>query len=368
MHLENIAVNQFKNIHNLSLEFSPYINCLVGPNGSGKTNLLDAIHYLCLTKSAFSAIDYQNIHFNADYFSIRGTYKIGDKSLNISCSLKKGEKKVFKAGRNPYDKLRDHIGRLPIVMIAPNDTELIDSGSEIRRRFLDSTLSQFDSQYLEHLIKYNQLLKQRNRVLKNIFETGRMDNNLLSSYDEQIVPLAMSIAKKREKFTDQLSRIFSGLYIKLSKGVEKMVVQYQSHCMDQHFSDKFRNSLSKDIELQRTMLGPHRDDLLFFLNQHSLKKFGSQGQKKTFLLALKLSQFEILRQQHEQTPMVLLDDIFDKLDDERIRNLLEMVTNEPFQQIFLTDARPERTNKFLDELAIKAKVIDIGDEKTQFAQ
>ena len=359
MILQRITLFNFKNYENSDIRFCAGLNCLTGLNGSGKTNLLDAIYYLSLTKSAFNSIDSQNIKHECNFFSIRAEFELKEKRHKLQCSLKQGEKKIFKVDDSPYEKLSEHIGKFPVVLIAPNDDELIRESSEVRRKFFDSIISQTNKSYLEQLIRYNHFLKQRNSLLKRIHETGKRDLDLLRQYDDEIIHLSIILSKYRKEFVASLLPIFLDHYQNISGGKEIAEISYTTKADDKDFKKNFSKSLEKDIVLQRTTMGIHRDDYTFIINDNPLKKFGSQGQQKSFLISLKLSQFEYVKKEKGITPILLLDDIFDKLDDLRIQKLVEMITEHKFKQIFLTDARKERTKNILSGLEAEIKIFNI---------
>lgn len=363
MILQKISLTNFKNYEDIEIDFSKGLNCFTGLNGSGKTNLLDAIHYLSLTKSAFNSIDSQNIRHNTTYFAIRARFEAKNKHHKLTCSLKQGEKKIFKMDDSAYDKLSEHIGKFPVVLIAPNDDDLIRESSEIRRKFVDSIISQTDKKYLSNLIQYTQCLKQRNSLLKIINETRKRDNDLLAQYDDQIIKLSLDLAKVRQTFINTILPEFIFQYKFLCAEKEQVDIKYETKALDSDFSEKLKSSIEKDIILQRTTMGIHRDDYTFLINKKPLKKFGSQGQQKSFLIGLKLSQFDYIKQKQGITPLLLLDDIFDKLDDERIQKLVQMIEEKRFEQIFLTDARRERTQNILLNINIELKVFNL-DENT----
>jgi DNA replication and repair protein RecF len=359
MILQKISLTNFKNYEGIEIDFSKGLNCFTGLNGSGKTNLLDAIHYLSLTKSAFNSIDSQNIRHSTSFFAIRAEFESKNKNHKLTCSLKLGEKKSFKMDDSAYDKLSEHIGKFPVVLIAPNDDDLIRESSETRRKFVDSIISQTDKKYLVNLIQYTHYLKQRNSLLKRINETGKRDNDLLAQYDDQIVKLSLDLAKVRQSFINTILPQFIFQYKFLCAEKEQVDIRYETKALDTDFSQKLKSSIEKDIILQRTTMGIHRDDYTFLINQKPLKKFGSQGQQKSFLIGLKLSQFDYIKQKQGITPLLLLDDIFDKLDDERIQKLLQMIEEKRFEQIFLTDARRERTENLLINLSIELKIFNL---------
>ena len=361
MYLENLYLANFKNYSDANVSFSKYINALVGDNGSGKTNLLDAINFLSMTKSAFNSIDNQSIRHNQAYFSIIGKFSQKNSTFVVSNSLTLGKRKKILIDKNPIDKTADIIGMFPIVLIAPNDHSLITEGGETRRKFFDSIISQLDKSYLIDLIDYNHALKQRNSLLKQFSETGRIDRDLLEPYDHILVSLGKDICNKRSTFCENYLTKIIKHYTFLTDGKEAINLKYQSKFQEDNFMEIFHNSLQKDILLQRTNIGIHKDDYLFEMDDYPLKKFGSQGQQKSFLIALKLAQFDIIQDEKGFKPILLMDDIFDKLDDHRIQKLTEMIELHEFGQVFITDARPERTNHFLEKLNIEWKVITVDN-------
>ena len=350
MHLENISLQHFKNYKRLELEFSKEINCFVGENGSGKTNLLDAIHYLSLTKSAFNPIDNQNIQHQEDFFAVRGSFMINAKEYHVQCSLRQKQKKVLKLNQKPYEKISEHIGKFPLVLINPHDTDVIRGGSEGRRKFFDSVISQVNPTYLKHLIRYNHALKQRNSLLKQFADSGSLDKDLLTPYDQILLQLGKAIHNERSKFISTFVPIFDQLYKSLSDEKEHTAISYNSDLALTDFETRFKDSLKKDILLNRTELGTHKDDYVFKIEGYPLKKFGSQGQQKSFVIAMKLAQHDVIKDVKGFKPLLLLDDIFDKLDDYRINKLMLMLNEGRFGQIFVTDARPERTTTIFHDL------------------
>ena len=365
MHIEKLSLFNFKNYEGITLNFSEKVNCLVGINGSGKTNLLDAIHYLSLTKSAFNSIDSQNIMFGENAFNIKGSFVKEDKHVEVSCGFQEGVKKVFRIDRKEYDKLSEHVGKFPIVLIAPNDVDVIREGSEVRRKFFDTILCQMDSKYLDNLVKYNQYLKQRNSALKKFGFTGCVDYDLIHTYDVPMLELGKAIFESRNKFIKDYFRIFQKHYSLLSQNKEEVTILYKSEVEDQAFEKKFKAGIKKDLALERTSMGVHRDDYKLLIEDNVLKKFGSQGQQKTFLVGLKMAHFEIIKELKGLKPILLLDDIFDKLDSLRIKQLVKMIADQTFGQIFITDAREERTKEILKELDIDASFyhVDKGTVK-----
>ena len=357
MHIENLYLVNFKNYRQTKIDFSNYINALVGDNGSGKTNLLDAIYILSMTKSAFNATDQQCILHDESYYSIIGKFQLKEKDTSVANSLQLGKRKKITINKNKVDKAADIIGMLPTVMIAPNDHSLITDGSETRRKFFDSIICQLDKDYLLQLLDYNHALKQRNKLLKQFAESGNVNHDLLEPYDEIILKLAKSISTTRAAFCSNYLEKIIRHYRFLTEGKEEINLIYQTQLSEPDPELLLQRSLQKDLALQRTTVGTHRDEYLFEMDSYPLKKFGSQGQQKSFLIALKLAQFDLLQEDKGFKPILLLDDIFDKLDDQRIQKLTEMIEHHEFGQVFITDARPERSRHFLEKLNIEWKAI-----------
>jgi DNA replication and repair protein RecF len=364
MYLERISLLNFKNHEELSLTFSPTVNGIVGINGSGKTSLLDAIYMLALTKSAFSQTDAQCIRHGADFFMIEGRFKDTSSvtgGATVTCSLKIGGRKVVMLDKKAYDRLSEHIGRFPVVLISPDDTDLIRDTSELRRRFFDNILSQLDHEYLNTLIQYNLIMKQRNSLLRQFYERNYFDKDLLETFDVQLLPLGEVIHQKRSRFIKDFVPLVQKYYAFISESREEIDLIYESELFETSFLYDFSAAMRRDLQLQRTTKGIHKDDFIFEISRYALKKFGSQGQQKSFVIALKLAQFEVLQQEKGEKPLLLLDDIFDKLDDLRISKLMAMITNQTFGQIFITDARPERSRQIFSTLAANVKMFEIGE-------
>lgn len=370
MYLEKLHLTNFKSYKGESFRFSPRINCIVGENGSGKTNLLDAIYFLSLTKSAFSNQDALSINHDEEFLLIDGVFlknatSWADPGLvqepapeypeQITISLQKGQRKAVLHDKKPYERLLDHIGKFPVVLMAPNDTDLIREGSEERRKFFDGVLSQLNADYLTDLQLYNRLLDQRNGLLRQFAERNYLDDDLLDAYSEPLLELGFRLYEQRRAFVEVFIPLFRKHYAHLSESRETVDVAYESELASEEFRREFRMNRHRDVAAQRTTKGAHRDDFAFEIGGYAVKKFGSQGQQKSFVIALKLAQFELIGQEKQIKPMVLLDDIFDKLDDRRIQKLIEMMTDGTFGQIFLTDARPERTQQLLDGLPTDVK-------------
>ena len=355
MYLEKLYLANFKNHEDLTFNFSSQVNCIVGENGSGKTNLLDAIYFISLTKSAFSNHDALSINHQADFLMLDGIYKDDKKRFAITCSVKRGSKKVVLYDKKPYERLSDHIGRFPLVLIAPDDTDLIREGSEERRRFFDGVLAQMDTEYLSDYQHYNRLLEQRNSLLKDFAERHYFDDTLLELYTEPMLVLAEKLHSQRKIFSQIFLPMFQKHYANLSESREEVNLIYESEVATDDFKGDFKRNQARDLAAQRTTMGVHRDDYIFEINDYPVKKFGSQGQQKAFVMALRLAQYELLERDKATKPILLLDDIFDKLDDRRIEKLIEMIDNQTFGQVFLTDARPERTQKILEKIKAEVK-------------
>ncbi|WP_424962712.1 DNA replication/repair protein RecF [Ekhidna sp.] len=344
MILKELKLTSFKNHPESSFGFGERINCVLGKNGVGKTNLLDAIYYLSFTKSAVGSQDRLTITHDRRAFTVHGTYE----EVTIALQFEKGKVKTLKIDGQEPDRLSDVIGKVPLVIVLPDDTSMIKEGSEERRKFFDGALSQFDSEYLKSLLKYNKILKQRNSLLK--IEEGRgLNKKLLETYDDQLIPLAIDISRKRQEMKEVFLPFLQKNYADLHEGGEVPGLNYKSH-VDEGFAKRFKANSQKDQIMQRTLLGSHKDDFEFFLDGELIKKFGSQGQQKTFIIALKLALYDFLKDQTGKKPLLLLDDIFDKLDDSRIQLLVSLLLDSNrFQQIFITDARKDRSKELFKE-------------------
>ncbi len=360
MYLKTIQLTNFKNYEAQRLNFSPQLNCLVGENGMGKTNVLDAIHYLCLCKSNFSIMDRFIVKHEEDFFRIEGHFYKEKRRENIVCKYDK-KKKIIERNKAAYSKLAEHIGLLPLIMITPDDTLLVTEGSENRRRFIDLLLIQSDAEYLNNLMVYNKLLAQRNAFLKQASHPNEIDFSLLEIYNQQLLQPADYIYQKRKVFCAKLKPIFKEYYAAISGGKELVDFEYKSHLADDSLANLLLLSQEKDAWLQRTTKGIHKDDLKLIINNYPLKKFASQGQLKSYLLALKLAQYELLRQEINLAPLLLLDDIFDKLDDKRVEYLLELLIKRKFGQIFITDTHSERMRHILEKLDSSVKQFWVVD-------
>ena len=362
MHLEKLSLLNYKNILDLELNFSPKINCFIGNNGMGKTNLLDAVYYLSFCKSYFSVSDQQNINHNEQFMVLEGTYRRKELNELVYCGVKRGQKKNFKRNKKEYKKLSEHIGLLPIVMVSPADASLITDGSEERRRYMDSVISQYDRKYLEDLIRYNRVLQQRNKLLKDFASGSRFDEDTLSIWDEQMISLGTSIYGKRKDFLNKLMPVFQEYYQMISLGNETVNLDYKSLLHDNSLRDLLINARWKDQVIQYTTVGIHKDDLELTLGGYPIKKMGSQGQQKTYLIALKLAQFDFIKQIAGFNPILLLDDIFDKLDSQRVEQIVKLVSEDRFGQIFISDTNRDHLNEILSgmEQEYQLFVIDKG--------
>lgn len=349
MFLKELHLLNYKNIDQHDFTFESKINCFVGKNGVGKTNILDAIYQLAYTKSYFNPQAVQNIKHDEDFFVIDAAFNKESKEEKITCSLKRGQKKVIKRNNKPYEKLSEHIGLIPLVMISPADSDLISEGSETRRKFIDGVIATSDNLFLNELLQYQKLIAQRNALLKYFAVNHVFDQDNLAIYDEQIIPLGNQIFEKRKNFLAQFVPIFKKYYTEISSGAEDVNLVYQSQLLEKSFDNLLKENLNKDRALQYTSSGIHKDDLNFEISGYPVKKFGSQGQQKSFLIALKLAQFEFLKQKSGAAPILLFDDIFDKLDASRVEKIVTMVNNDVFGQIFISDTHEERTETIVKQ-------------------
>ncbi len=343
MFLQKLSLVNYKNITQQVFDFEHKINCFVGDNGVGKTNVLDAIYYLSFAKSYFNSVAVQNIRHGEGFFMLEGAYKIDTREEVILCSLKKGQKKIVKRNGKAYEKFSEHIGKFPLVIVSPADRDLIVEGSDTRRKFIDSVISQQDQSYLKTLIAYNKIIVQRNALLKYFAANRTFDATNLAVYDDQLSHYGTEIYKRRKAFVKVFIPIFNERYKTITEGKESVDLVYKSQLENASFSELSKESLEKDRVLQYTSAGIHKDDLSFQIDSFPIKKFGSQGQQKSYLIALKLAQFDFIKQQSKVTPLLLLDDIFDKLDEKRVSQLIALVNDEQFGQIFITDTHAERT-------------------------
>ncbi len=363
MKLNRLKLINFKNYLELNIDFTEGINCILGKNGMGKTNLLDAIHYISMTRSAINSVDQQNIAHGQPFFAINTELDNKGEARKVNCYFEKGKKKIIKVDGKEVEKLSNHIGTVPCVLITPDDTDIIREGGEFRRKFFDSVLSQYNKEYMTLLINMNRLLKQRNSFLKNNEGNLKIDKQLLDIYDESLIPIFRKVSKIRKEFIEGFIPFFNNNYQLIFEGAESPDIHYKSDILEEHFENEFKNALQKDIIMQRTSMGAHKDDYIFRLNGRPIKKFGSQGQQKSFIIALKLAEYDYLKSQIGFEPLLLLDDIFDKLDDQRIEHLVELLSDQArFHQIFITDAREERSRAFFkDIVGVSFQKIEDGD-------
>jgi len=347
MFLKKISLFNYKNFSEASFEFDSKINCFVGKNGIGKTNVLDAIYLLAYGKSYFNPLAVQNIKHNEEFFVVDGEFEKAKRSHQIVSSFKKGQKKILKKNGKPYEKFSDHIGFIPLVMISPADNDLIIEGSETRRKFIDSVISQLNTSYLQQLIQYQKIIIQRNALLKYFALNHVFETDTLSIYNEQLDELGQKIFEKRKQFISEFLPIFIKHHRAISGSEETVQLVYESHLFETNTLNLLDQNIAKDRALQYTSVGIHKDDLSFQIDGFPIKKFGSQGQQKSFLIALKLAQFEFVKKQSGEKPILLFDDIFDKLDEIRVSKIVAMVNQEEFGQLFISDTHPERTENIV---------------------
>jgi DNA replication and repair protein RecF len=362
MNLKILNLYNFKNYKIAELTFSPKVNCFIGDNAAGKTNLLDAIYYLSFCKSYFNAIDSQNINHDEDYFSIQGKYQVnGDKTDTIQCVQKRNHKKSFKLNKKEYERLADHIGLYPLVMISPYDRDLINEGSDVRRKFIDGVISQFDKLYLDDLINYNKVLTQRNALLKQFADRKNFDGEMLAIWNSQLIQLTNQIFPKRKEFLKNYIPIFNKYFQMVSGGKEEVSILYDSQLDSHGMEELLAVSLDRDRAVRYTTAGIHKDDLTFLIQGYPVKKFGSQGQQKSFIIAIRLAQYEYIKNLKGYKPVMLLDDIFDKLDDKRVEQLIKLTSDDNLGQVFITDTQRERIEHMLQEIDINHKIFEIRD-------
>jgi DNA replication and repair protein RecF len=359
MILKSISLLNYKNFDSKSFDFNDKINCIVGNNGIGKTNVLDAIYHLSFGKSYFNPVATQNIKHDEDFFVINGDYIKNDNPEKLVISLKRGQKKVIKRNGKAYEKFSEHIGFLPLVIISPADRDLIIEGSDTRRKFIDSVISQSDKTYLDHLIKYNKILAQRNALLKYFALNHTFNKDTLEIYNNQLNDYGTKIFEKRDAFLKTFIPIFKSRYEVISNGKDSVDLAYESHLFENSLNTLLKNAINKDKALQYTSVGIHKDDLHFNIETHPIKKFGSQGQQKSFLIALKLAQFDFIKAQSNVNPILLLDDIFDKLDEQRVSQIIKLVDDENFGQIFISDTHAERTENAVKQVHQSFEIFEL---------
>lgn len=342
--IKNITLVQYRNYSTSNFAFRAPVTCITGPNGSGKTNLLDAVYYLCYTKSYFTAYQQNTAQHGTDGFRVEGVFDRRGTAETVTCKWKQGKKEVMADGVS-YERITDHIGNYAAVMIAPDDMELVNEGSEPRRKWVDGILSQTNPEYFERLIRYQKVLLQRNAWLKQNAGNPAPDYTALEYYDGELINTGDYIHQTRREFTDVFSPLLSAYYARLSQGREEVGIRYDSDLLRKPFSVWLKDGLQHDMRFQRTLRGIHKDDWEFALNGSSIKTFGSQGQKKSYLFAMKLAQYDYLRNRLGHSPILLLDDIFEKLDQSRMEALLHVIRGEGFGQVILTDTHPERVRE-----------------------
>lgn len=358
MYIERLQLANFKNYEELDVDFSNNVNCLVGNNGVGKTNLLDALYYLSFCKSYFNPVDSQNIRLGGDFFAIHGHYRMDDSLSNdtvtVSCTLQKGQSKKLKFNKKTCTTFAEHIGRIPLVIVTPSDQNLIMGGSEVRRKFIDGIISQVDKAYLRHLLDYQKALDQRNRLLKQFYENRYFEEETIMVWDEQLVRNGEPIVAARRTFLDEFCPLFEKYYYLIhpdAPNSEPPTIVYETQFGEGSptMARQLKASYRRDAQLQYTTTGPHKEDLQFGIGDFPAKRFGSQGQQKTFLLALKLAQFEYVQAHTSTKPILLLDDIFDKLDMDRVSQLVLLVGSDRFGQVFITDTQQGRVESIFKQ-------------------
>jgi DNA replication and repair protein RecF len=364
MYLKKLNLSNFKNYEQAELFFSEKINCFVGDNAAGKTNILDALYYLSFCKSFFNSVDSQNIRHNNDFFAIHGTYHNEEETDDVvSCVQKKTQKKSFKLNKKDYERLADHIGKFPLVMISPYDRDLISEGSDVRRKYIDGVISQFDKFYLNDLISYNKALLQRNTLLKQFAERNYFDETSLLIWNNKLSTLGSSLFDKRKQFLIEFNPLFEKYYQFLSGGTESVEIIYESQLSIGPLDMLLDESVSKDRVVRYTTAGIHKDDLQFMINEYPIKKFGSQGQQKSFVIAIKLAQFEYTRRIKKFKPILLFDDIFDKLDDNRVKQIVKLVNEDNFGQVFITDTQRQRIESIFNDHEIDHRIFEVVNGK-----
>ncbi len=361
MILKSLSLINYKNFESVNFDFDDKINCFVGNNGVGKTNILDAIYHLSFGKSYFNPITGQNIKHGTDFFVIDGLYQKLERDEKVIVSAKKNQKKVIKRNGKAYDTFSEHIGFLPLVIISPADRDLITNGSDVRRKFIDGVISQSDPTYLHHLLKYMKAVSQRNSLLKYFAANNTFDATTLEIYNHQLDELGTVIYQKRTAFLEIFIPIFLDRYKAISSGKEDISLSYQSKLSETNLRVLLEQHLAKDKILQYTSVGVHKDDLSFEIGGYPIKKFGSQGQQKSFLIALKLAQFDFIKNQNKVNPLLLLDDIFDKLDEKRVEHIIKLVDDHNFGQLFISDTHAERTESVVKKISQSYKIIKLEE-------
>ena len=363
LRLQNISLLQFRNYQQQTFPFNERVVGMCGANGSGKTNLLDAIYYLSFSRSYFARPDAQNILHGASGFRLQGAYVLGSEEIDLVFILRENNKKELLLNNEAYKRFSDHIGKLPCVMIAPDDVELITGSSELRRKFIDTLLSQIDPSYLQSLIAYNRILQQRNSFLKQAAEGGQVNPSLLEVLDQQLTEAGDPIFHKRKKFLTDFLPLCGSIYHRIAGKDDGLSIQYSSQLQHGSFEQLLKTNLQKDLALQRTNTGIHKDDLVFYMDQALFKQEASQGQRKSLLFALKLAEWQTLKEHKGFTPILLLDDVFEKLDADRMYQLLHWVCTESDGQVFITDTHEQRLHTQLSDIMDAFQMIKLGEEE-----
>lgn len=360
MHLKNLHLVNYKNYEEAKISLSSGINCFVGENGAGKTNVLDAVHYLSMCKSYMNVVDRQNIRFEQPFFVIQGDWFKEEATVNIHCAVKVGAKKVFRRNKKEYEKLADHIGQFPAVMISPYDRDLISEGSDLRRKWMNGIIAQFDRKYLDDIQKYAKVIQQRNALLKNMAEHRLFDRESIEVWNMQMIQLGERIYERRKEFLESFIPVFQKHYNSIGNESENVSLTYRSQLNDGDFSELLLNAERKDAQMRYSTVGTHRDDLIFEIKGHPIKKFGSQGQQKSYIIALRLAQYEWLKDQLNVTPVLLLDDIFDKLDQSRVERLMKLVHDQFFGQVLVSDTDEERVRDIFAKNELESKLFRVS--------
>ncbi len=361
MILSNISILNYKNIADAELVFSPNINCFIGDNGEGKTNLLDAVYFLSFTHSMFSNIDSQMMRHGSDFFMLKGSYlhDDGETSEEVYAGMKRGVKKQFKRNNKAYKRLSEHIGLVPLIIVSPDDVMLVGGGSEERRKLLDIVISQYDNTYIDYLVRYNKALQQRNALLKMDEEP---DETLLMLWEEEMAVNGEEVYKRRNDFVERFIPVFNDIYTRISGEKEEVSLKYISHCQRGRLLDVIQRDRLRDRAVGYSLHGIHRDDLEMLIGGYPMRREGSQGQTKTYVIALKLAQFGFLRSTESRTtPLLLLDDIFDKLDSQRVENIINIVSSDDFGQIFITDTNRDHLDRILASSQSDYKIFKVKD-------
>lgn len=365
MYIEEISIVNYKNLKDVALTFSPRLNCLIGNNGAGKTNLMDAVYYLSFCKSFFNATDQININHDENFFMLNGSYqRLGSHEI-VSCGLQAGQKKQFKRNAKVYKRLMEHIGLLPLVMVSPSDTNLILGGSDERRKFMDGIISQYNQNYLDDLLKYNRAVLQRNNLLKQFAAERYFDAELLSIWDSHLIEHGSRIHAERQKFIEKLIPVFQQYYSFISMENETVGLEHSSDLYSDSFENILKNSLANDRVAQHSTAGIHKDDLIFNLGSWPIKRLGSQGQNKTYLVALKLAQYKFIREISEMKPILLLDDIFDKLDRNRVEQIVKLISTDDFGQIFITDTNRSHLETIIEKMDTEYHIFNVSQGKIE---